>query len=124
MFREDKIGVRGKELVGMNRVTGKAIGPEEHIPQSIGDMLRTPKGTRVMRRDYGASYLSEDGSVRGGISSDQIAEEARALLAHYEPRILVYLVSTTMSDGALVSISVEYGDVENLDHRLNHTVAF
>ena len=115
---------RRVELVGMDRVTGKAIGRDEHIPQSIGDILQTPKGTRVMRRDYGASYLSEDGSLRGGISGPEIAEEAGILLARFELRIQVHSVGATMSDGSLARISVEYTDVEKPGRVLNHTVFF
>jgi len=38
----------------MNRTTGAAIGPVAHIGQSIADILTTPIGSRVMRRDYGS----------------------------------------------------------------------
>lgn len=40
--------------LGMNRNTGRAITDAEHIRQSVGDILRTPVGSRVMRRDYGS----------------------------------------------------------------------
>ena len=38
----------------MNRTTGAAIGNSAHIAQSISDILTTPIGSRVMRRDYGS----------------------------------------------------------------------
>lgn len=38
----------------MNRITGKAVTGLEHLRQSIGDILTTPIGSRVMRRDYGS----------------------------------------------------------------------
>lgn len=41
-------------MSGMNRKTGKALHDEDHIAQSIADILTTPIGTRVMRRDYGS----------------------------------------------------------------------
>lgn len=41
-------------LTGMSRATGKAIDGHAHLAQSIGDILSTPIGTRVMRRDYGS----------------------------------------------------------------------
>lgn len=45
---------------GMNSETGKTISGIEHLKQSIVDILTTPVGTRVMRRDYGSIsiYLS------------------------------------------------------------------
>lgn len=42
----------------MNRQTGQPITDLEHLRQSVADILTTPIGSRVMRRDYG-SLLSE-----------------------------------------------------------------
>ncbi len=39
---------------GMNRNSGLQIDDIDHIRQSISDILATPQGTRVMRRDYGS----------------------------------------------------------------------
>ena len=44
----------GTYLAGMARATGKAMAGVDHIAQSIGDILTTPLGSRVMRRDYGS----------------------------------------------------------------------
>ncbi|MBB4632935.1 GPW/gp25 family protein [Sphingosinicella soli] len=99
-------------MVGMDKKTGKAIGREQHIVQSIEDILTTPKGTRVMRRDYGASYLAEDGSFRIGTSGVAIASEATELLKEYEPRISIGDVSTRMNGDKLDAIAVSYTDVE------------
>ncbi len=38
----------------MSSNTGKSLGGAAHIAQSIGDILSTPIGTRIMRRDYGS----------------------------------------------------------------------
>ncbi|EDJ4804012.1 baseplate assembly protein, partial [Salmonella enterica] len=40
--------------MGMNRNTGLAISDSEHIGQSMRDILLTPVGSRVMRREYGS----------------------------------------------------------------------
>lgn len=40
--------------VGMDRNTGKRIDGLPRIAQRIADVLTTPKGARVMRRDYGS----------------------------------------------------------------------
>lgn len=40
-------------MIGMNAKTGKALGGVEHLKQSIRDIVTTPLGSRVMRRDYG-----------------------------------------------------------------------
>lgn len=41
-------------MIGMNATTGQAIGGIEHIRQSLRDILTTPIGSRVMRREYGS----------------------------------------------------------------------
>lgn len=40
--------------IGMSRSTGRTITDAEHISQSVSDILRTPVGSRVMRREYGS----------------------------------------------------------------------
>ncbi|MEI6419209.1 MAG: GPW/gp25 family protein, partial [Sphingomonadales bacterium] len=39
---------------GMSRTDGAALGGDAHLAQSIADVLTTPLGSRVMRRDYGS----------------------------------------------------------------------
>jgi phage baseplate assembly protein W len=41
-------------MIGMDRATGKPIEGADHLRQSIADILGTPLGTRVGRRDYGS----------------------------------------------------------------------
>ena len=38
----------------MNRLTGKPLAGLDHLRQSIADILGTPIGTRLCRRDYGS----------------------------------------------------------------------
>ena len=40
--------------IGMSRTDGRSLTDEEHISQSLSDILRTPVGSRVMRREYGS----------------------------------------------------------------------
>jgi len=42
------------ELVGIDRTTGQTITGADVTVQQIADVLTTPLGTRVMRRDYGS----------------------------------------------------------------------
>ena len=41
-------------MTGMSRTNGTAIDGDDHLAQSIADILLTPIGTRIMRRDYGS----------------------------------------------------------------------
>ena len=40
--------------IGMNCKTGRTINDMDHINQSVKDILMTPIGSRVERRDYGS----------------------------------------------------------------------
>lgn len=40
--------------MGMSRINGREITGIEHLRQSIVDILTTPIGSRVMRREYGS----------------------------------------------------------------------
>lgn len=40
--------------MGMNAATGRKLEGLDHIRQSIADIITTPIGSRVMRREYGS----------------------------------------------------------------------
>ena len=74
---------------GMDRTTGKPISGDEHLVQSIGDILTTPLGTRPMRRDYG-SMLPELLDKPLNPATRLLCAQATALaLARWEPRVTV-----------------------------------
>lgn len=41
-------------MLGMNSETGRSVEGIAHLQQSVRDILTTPVGTRVMRREYGS----------------------------------------------------------------------
>jgi phage baseplate assembly protein W len=41
-------------VTGMDATTGKPLAGADHLRQSIADILGTPVGTRLARRDYGS----------------------------------------------------------------------
>lgn len=82
-------------MIGISNTTGKALSGDAHLAQSIADILTTPLGSRVMRRDYG-SLLFEliDRPINGAIRMLMHAATAIAL-RRWEPRLQltrVYLV--------------------------------
>jgi phage baseplate assembly protein W len=68
----------------MSRRTGKKISPEEHIRQSLEDILSTPKGSRVMLRDYGSRLFELLGR---GIDKMSIFTAVHEAIARWEPRV-------------------------------------
>lgn len=88
---------------GMNASTGRAIADTAHIRQSIADILMTPLGSRVMRRDYG-SLLPEliDQPLNGATRMKAMGACVMALIK-WEPRIRPTHIALTLGDdqGAL-----------------------
>lgn len=80
----------------MNIHTGAAIEGEAHLRQSIADILTTPIGTRVMRRDYG-SLLPEliDAPFNGSTRLKLYGAIATAL-SRWEPRIRLTRIALTL----------------------------
>lgn len=74
-------------MIGMDRTTGKPLSGDEHIAQSIGDILTTLLGTRPMRRDYG-SLLPELLDKPLNPATRLLCAQATALaIARWEPRV-------------------------------------
>ena len=74
-------------MAGMSRTTGAALGGFDHLRQSIQDILSTPVGTRVHRRDYGSDLPRlVDRPMNASLSSEMVAAAAAAL-DRWEPRL-------------------------------------
>lgn len=74
-------------MSGMNRNTGREIGSDAHLVQSIGDVLSTPKGSLVMLRDYGSDLPDIiDQPINGETMVDVYQATAEALDV-WEPRL-------------------------------------
>lgn len=83
---------------GMDARTGAPISGDAHLAQSIADILCTPIGSRVMRRDYG-SLLFEllDGPMNALGRLRLFAATAQAL-RRWEPRLRLTRVALIGGD--------------------------
>lgn len=84
-------------MIGTSRTTGRSIGSEAHLAQSITDILTTPTGSRVMRREYG-SQLPDliDAPMNGETIVDVFMATAEAL-DRWEPRLRLRRVQIAAS---------------------------
>lgn len=74
-------------MSGLSRTTFEPIATQDHLSQSIVDILTTPVGTRVMRRDYGSELpLLLDAPMNGETMVDLFMATADAL-DRWEPRL-------------------------------------
>lgn len=72
---------------GMNRDTGTVADDIEHIRQSVRDILITPVGTRVMRREYGSLLSALIDMPNNGALHLQIMSACYMAILQWEPRI-------------------------------------
>ncbi len=89
--------------LGMNRNTGRAITDAEHIRQSVGDILRTPVGSRVMRRDYGSLLSAMIDQPQTPALELQIKVACYMAILKWEPRITLMSITTERQfDGKMI----------------------
>lgn len=90
-------------MIGIDRNTGQRIAGIDHLKQSLQDLLTTPKGSRLMRGDYGCDLPRlVDLPVNSETVIDIIAETAGAI-KKWEPRIDVSEVRvTTITESRVV----------------------
>lgn len=92
---------------GTHACTGKRLSGMDHLRQSIADILSTPLGSRVMRRDYGSRLFElVDRPVTPGFYVELYAATVEAL-ANWEPRIAVTSVQAEQEESGKVSLTIE-----------------
>jgi len=107
-------------MIGIDATTGKHISGLAHLRQSVRDILTTPIGTRVMRRDYGSRlYRLVDAPMNAATRLDMVAATYEALET-WEPRLDLESVSVGVSEPGNVVIDLvgrylPTGETVNLD---------
>ena len=93
---------------GVDASSGKALTGLGHLKQSIRDILTTPIGTRVMRRDYGSRLFElVDAPLNGSTVVEIIVATAEAL-AKWEPRLrLISVQVESAGDSGVVTLNLE-----------------
>ncbi len=87
-------------MIGMNTRTGRSVDGNAHLAQSIADVLTTPLGSRISRREYG-SQLPDliDWPTNDATRLQAYAATAIALM-RWEPRIRLSRVQLYLGDQA------------------------
>lgn len=125
----------GKEFLGrglkfplqVDPKTGKIslVEEEEDIRESIEIILRTSRGERVMRPDFGTDIMDYMFLPASENMEDSLASEVREDLLYQEPRIRNVEVKASRTDGPEGSITVEVSyTVRSTNSRYNHVFPF
>lgn len=73
--------------IGMNRDDGKTLSDLDHLRQSVRDILVTPVGSRVMRRDYGSLLSALIDQPQNPAVKLQVMAACYMALLRWEPRL-------------------------------------
>lgn len=93
--------------MGMNRQTGTALTGLAHLRQSIVDILTTPVGSRVMRRDYGSRLFElVDAPLNQSTLIEFYAATAEAL-DRWEPRFKLSSVSVDSTANGQITLNLQ-----------------
>lgn len=96
-------------MQGMSRQSGENLSGVSHLRQSILNILTTPIGSRVYRRNYGSRLFELiDAPTNEAWAVDVYAATAEAL-ARWEPRIRLKRVQVYRQGGCmLIDLDAEY----------------
>lgn len=109
--------------IGMSRNDGQAISDTEHLRQSVRDILLTPQGSRLARREYGSLLSALIDQPQNPALRLQIMSAVYVALNRWEPRLtldsitingnfdgsMVVELTGQRNNGAPVSLSVTTG---------------
>lgn len=98
---------------GMAATTGTALTGIEHLAQSVGDILTTPVGTRLQRREYGSMLFDLIDQPLNPATRLLIFAATALALARWEPRLRLRRVALDGNADGAVSLSLE-GDLADL----------
>ncbi|MNS25327.1 Lysozyme [compost metagenome] len=89
--------------LGMNSQTGLSISEADHIRQSVRDILVTPVGSRVMRREYGSLLSALIDQPQTPALRLQIMAACYSAIQKWEPRVSLSTITFERGedDGAL-----------------------
>ncbi|HHA1475669.1 TPA: GPW/gp25 family protein [Enterobacter roggenkampii] len=91
---------------GMNRNTGLGISDTEHVSQSMRDILLTPVGSRVMRREYGSLLSALIDMPQNPALRLQIMVACYSAIQKWEPRIRLTSISFETDDAGEMYVDI------------------
>ncbi|EDW4509251.1 phage baseplate assembly protein W [Salmonella enterica subsp. enterica serovar Hartford] len=89
--------------IGMSRNDGQAITDTDHLRQSVRDILLTPQGSRLARREYGSLLSALIDQPQSPALRLQIMSAVYVALNRWEPRLTLDSITINGNfDGSMV----------------------
>lgn len=93
-------------MMGMNAATGLRITESSHISQSIGKILTTPLGSRVMRREFGSVIPALIDQPLNQATVLRVFSSAVVAIREWEPRVRVGSISRSMGEHGQFTLDI------------------
>lgn len=91
----------------MSRETGRRLSAIEHLQQSVGDILSTPIGSRVMRRTYGSLVPALIDQPDNMATQIRVYSAIASALMRWEPRLSLEKIATTRDPQRPGAVQIE-----------------
>lgn len=89
--------------IGMSQGNGRAITDTDHLRQSVRDILLTPQGSRIARREYGSLLSELIDQPQNPALRLQVMSAVYMALSRWEPRLTLDSITISSSfDGSMV----------------------
>lgn len=89
--------------IGMSQSNGKSITDTEHLRQSVRDILLTPQGSRIARREYGSLLSVLIDQPQNLALRLQIMSAVYMALNRWKPRLTLDTITINSHfDGSMV----------------------
>jgi phage baseplate assembly protein W len=106
------------DFIGMSKHTGLAVTDMAHIQQSVADIILTPVGSRVERREYGSELPNLIDAPFNDFTRLKVFAAVVKALVRWEPRIVIQkidFVAGDMPGKAWLSITASLADGVMID---------
>lgn len=89
--------------IGMSQGNGRAITDTDHLRQSVRDILLTPQGSRIARREYGSLLSELIDQPQNPALRLKVMSAVYVALSRWEPRLTLDSITINSSfDGSMV----------------------
>ena len=93
-------------MIGISAETGAPLDGARHLEQSVRDILTTPVGSRVMRRDYGSELPRLVDAPLDGATLVRIYAASAEALERWEPRLALDRVEAVAFEAGRLTLEL------------------
>ncbi len=101
--------------LGMNKVDGSDLNDLEHIKQSVSDILSTPIGARVMRREYGSPVPELLDQPSNDYTRMLIQAACVLAITRWEPRLSLTRLTFNVGTGEDIGKGIVDFEADRID---------